>query len=44
MIILRWIIRKWDVGVWNGFRWLRIGTGGGNCEFGDEPSRSIKGG
>jgi len=28
-IILRWILRKWDVGVWNGSSWLRIGTGGG---------------
>jgi hypothetical protein len=28
-IILRWIFRKWDVGVWNGSSWLRIGTGGG---------------
>jgi len=28
-IILRWIFRKWDVGVWTGSRWLRIGTGGG---------------
>jgi len=27
-IILRWIFRKWDVGVWNGSIWLRIGTGG----------------
>ena len=27
-IILRWIIRKWDVGVWTGSIWLRIGTGG----------------
>jgi hypothetical protein len=24
MIILRWIFRKWDVGVWNVFGWLRI--------------------
>jgi hypothetical protein len=22
--------RKWDVGVWTGFIWLRIGTGGGH--------------
>jgi len=29
-IILRWIFRKWDVGVWTGSSWLRIGTGGGN--------------
>jgi len=28
-IILRWIFRKWDVGVWTGSRWLRIGTGDG---------------
>jgi len=30
MIILGWIFRKWDVGVWTGSRWLRIGTGGGH--------------
>jgi len=29
-IILRWIFRKWDVGVWTGSRSLRIGTGGGH--------------
>jgi len=29
-IILRWILRKWDVGVWIGSSWLRIGTGGGH--------------
>jgi hypothetical protein len=27
-IILIWIFRKWDVGVWTGSSWLRIGTGG----------------
>jgi hypothetical protein len=27
--ILRWIFRKWDVGVWTGLCWLRIETGGG---------------
>ena len=26
-IILRWIFRKWDLGVWTGLSWLRIGTG-----------------
>jgi len=26
-IILRWIFRKRDVGVWNRSSWLRIGTG-----------------
>jgi len=29
-IILRWILRKWVVGVWTGSSWLRIGTGGGH--------------
>ena len=29
-IILSWIIRKWDVGVWTGSSWLRTGTGGGH--------------
>jgi len=26
-IILRWIFRKWDVGVWNISIWFRIGPG-----------------
>jgi len=26
--ILRWTSRKWDVGVWTGSSWLRIGIGG----------------
>ena len=29
-IILRWIFRKWDVGVWAGSCCLRIGTDGGH--------------
>jgi hypothetical protein len=28
-IILRWIFKKWDVGLWTGLIWLRIGRGGG---------------
>jgi len=28
-IVLRRIFRKWEVGVWTGWSWLRIGTGGG---------------
>jgi hypothetical protein len=28
-ILLRSILRKWDVGVWTGLSWLRIETGGG---------------
>jgi len=30
VIILGWIIRKWDVGTWTGSSWLRLGTGGGH--------------
>ena len=41
-IILRWIFRKWGVGVWTGSSWHRLGTGRGTCECGDEPSDSIK--
>jgi hypothetical protein len=26
---LRWILGKWGLGMWIGFIWLRIGTGGG---------------
>jgi hypothetical protein len=29
-IILRWIFRKWDVGVWTGLSWLRIEKVGGH--------------
>ena len=28
--ILKWIFKKWDVGVWTGLIWLRIRTGGGH--------------
>jgi len=28
-IILRWISRRWDVGIWTGLGWPRMGTGGG---------------
>jgi len=41
-IIFRWIFRKCDVGVWTVSSWLRIGTGGGVCECGNEPSGSTK--
>jgi hypothetical protein len=27
-IILGWIFRKWDVGIWTELGWLRIETGG----------------
>jgi hypothetical protein len=32
-------VRCW---VWTGSSWLRIGTGAGTCESGNEPSGSIK--
>jgi hypothetical protein len=41
-IILEWILERWDEVVWAGFIWLRIGTSGGPCEHGNEPSGSIK--
>jgi len=28
-IILEWIFRRWDVGIWTGLGWPRIETGGG---------------
>jgi hypothetical protein len=27
---IKWIFRKWDVGVWTGLSWLRIETGDGH--------------
>ena len=29
-IILGWISRRWDVGIWTGLGWSRIETGGGH--------------
>jgi hypothetical protein len=31
-------------GMWIGLIWLRIGPAAGSCEYGNEPSVSIKGG
>ena len=36
------IFRKWDVGVWTGLIWLRIGRGGRHLWCGNEPSGSTK--
>jgi hypothetical protein len=36
-IILRWIFRKWDVEVWTGSSWLRVGTGGERLIQGKRP-------
>jgi hypothetical protein len=37
MIILRWILGKYDWVDWTGMIWLRIETSGGSYEHGDEP-------
>ena len=29
-VILKWIFRKWDVGLWTRSSWLRTGIDGGN--------------
>jgi hypothetical protein len=29
-IILRWMLRKLNVGIWTGLGWIKIGTGGGH--------------
>ena len=41
-IILKWLFKKWDVGVWTGSIWLRMGRVAGTCESGNELSGSIK--
>ena len=40
-IILGWIL-KWEGFVGTGWGWLRIGTGAGVCEYGNELWSSIK--
>jgi len=29
-IILKWVFKEWDVGVWTGLSWHRIGIGEGH--------------
>jgi len=41
-IILGWIFRRWDVGIWTGLGWPRIQSVGDACECGNEPSGSMK--
>jgi hypothetical protein len=41
-IILKCIFKKWNVEAWTGLIWLREGHVAGACEYGDEPSGSIK--
>ena len=41
-VILKCTFKKWDVEAMTGMFWLRLGTGGGCFECGNEPSGSIK--
>ena len=41
-IILGWISRRWDVGIWTGLGWPRLETVADCCECGNEPSGSVK--
>ena len=41
-IILRWILRKWDVRAWTGSTRFREGQVSGHCECGNEPLGSVK--
>jgi len=41
-VILSWIFRKWDVGLWTGSSWLRTGTGGRHLWMRSWTSGSIK--
>jgi len=40
-IILGWISRRWDVGIWTGLVWPWIELADA-CECGNEPSGSVK--
>ena len=41
-ILMRWIFRDCDVRVWTDSVWLKLGTGGGHFECGNENSGSTK--
>jgi hypothetical protein len=41
-IILGWILGRWDGVMWAGLVWLRIEQVESSCEFGIEPSGSMK--
>ena len=41
-IILRWIFRMWDMGVWTVWSWFRIMKVMGTCIYSNEPSGSVK--
>jgi hypothetical protein len=29
-LVIKWILRLWDVGAWSGSSWLSVETGGGH--------------
>jgi len=41
-IILGWISRRWDVGIWAGLGWPRIWIGANASDFGNELLGSVK--
>jgi hypothetical protein len=43
-IILKWILKKYDVNVWTGFSWFRIGSVAGCCEHNNKIFRFHKSG
>jgi hypothetical protein len=43
-IILEWVFREIGRNLWTVYIWLRIGPVAGSCEYGNEPSSSIKAG
>jgi len=41
-IILGWISRRWDVGIWAGLGWIGLAQVRDACECGNEISCSVK--
>jgi hypothetical protein len=37
-LLLKWILEKWDMRMWTGFNWVKIGSIGGLCELSNELS------
>jgi hypothetical protein len=42
--ILKWIFKEWDMKMWAGFIWFRVGSVAGCCEHNNESFGSIKDG
>jgi hypothetical protein len=43
-IIIKWILMEYDMRMWTGFVWLKIGPKCDSCEDGKLPYESIQGG